>query len=77
MGFIKLVNEKFDLCDHAKDVDEKCPFHEGLWNVSKKADIPKGIPPGKFVVEMKAYMDETERELITCMKGEVDFSGTG
>lgn len=34
-----------DLCDHAKEIDMKCPVGPGKLNLKKTIDIPKQIPP--------------------------------
>jgi hypothetical protein len=65
------MDREFDICNNSRVVGEKCPFHEGFWNISKEINMPSVIPPGKYHVEMQAYTNNTEK--ITCMNGDITF----
>ena len=43
-GIIQLINQKADLCEQMKNVDEECPL-EGAKTVLKDVQLPKEIPP--------------------------------
>lgn len=75
MGWVRFINKDFDLCDNAHEVDETCPLDKGLLIISKNVDIPEETPRQKFAIEMQAYTNDTKTELISCMKGDADFSG--
>ena len=43
-GLIRLINQKTDLCEQMKNVDEECPL-SGEKTIKKEVDLPKEIPP--------------------------------
>lgn len=43
-GLIRLINQRADLCEQMKNVDEECPL-TGEKNITKDVDLPKEIPP--------------------------------
>lgn len=43
-GLIRLINQKTDLCEQMKNVDEECPL-SGEKVITKDVDLPKEIPP--------------------------------
>ncbi|EEQ91301.1 phosphatidylglycerol/phosphatidylinositol transfer protein [Blastomyces dermatitidis ER-3] len=71
-GLIRLVNQEADLCDEIKNVDLECPLEKGNTSFTKKVDLPKEIPPGRYTVLADVYTNKKER--ITCLQAEVTFS---
>lgn len=43
-GLIRIINQKTDLCEQMKNIDEPCPL-EGVKSVTKDVELPKEIPP--------------------------------
>lgn len=43
--YVKLVNEKVDICDNAESVDKKCPVKKGDVELKKEVSLPAAIPP--------------------------------
>lgn len=43
-GLIRLINQRADLCEQMKNVDEECPL-SGAKTITKNVDLPKEIPP--------------------------------
>ncbi|CAN6674943.1 phosphatidylglycerol/phosphatidylinositol transfer protein [Trichomonascus vanleenenianus] len=70
-GYIRLVNQKFDLCEQAGNVDLQCPLEKGDQNITKTVELPDEIPPGKFIVTARAYT--VDDVLLTCLAATVEF----
>ncbi len=70
-GYIKLVQEYFDLCEQLGNVDLECPVNKGYLSISKEVEIPQEVPPGKYLVTARAYT--LADELITCLTANVEF----
>jgi len=73
LGYIRLVKKTFDFCEKIEeaDVGVACPVEPGPLKITKDADIPNEIPPGKFVVTASLFTKDDE--LITCLHAEVQF----
>lgn len=70
-GFIRLIHQTYDLCEEAKNIDLECPIKKGENIISKLVEIPAEVPPGKYVVNARAYTKDDE--LITCLTATVEF----
>jgi hypothetical protein len=70
-GYITLIKETLDVCDHVNEVDLECPIDSGKLVLTKVVDIPKQVPPGKYSVTANAYLAD-ERPL-TCLVGQTTF----
>jgi len=71
-GLITLIREVLDLCDHVKEVELECPIDKGKQTLTKVVNIPREIPPGKYVVRADAWLpDDTH---LTCLTGAVVFT---
>lgn len=70
-GYIRLVNEKFDLCEQIEHVDMECPLEKGPQTIKKVVELPNEVPPGRYLVNARAFTKE--EELITCLSATVDF----
>ncbi len=70
-GYIKLVQETFDLCEQLENVDLTCPLDKGKLVITKEVDIPNEVPPGVYTVFARAYTPGDE--LITCLAATVEF----
>ncbi|KAK0718139.1 ML domain-containing protein [Lasiosphaeria miniovina] len=71
-GYIRLINTQADLCTEIKNVDLECPIEKGKISIIKTVELPKEIPPGKYVVDADVYTADDER--ITCLTAKVDFA---
>ncbi|ODV60622.1 ML domain-containing protein [Ascoidea rubescens DSM 1968] len=71
-GYVKLVNQEFDLCEQIENVDMSCPITKGPRTIKKVVELPKEIPPGKYTVKAQAFTDEDE--YITCLTASVTFA---
>ncbi len=86
-GLIRIINQRTDLCEQMKNIDEPCPL-EGFKTVTKDVELPKEIPPvrkgkrcclwaslirfqGKYTVLADVYTKGNEK--VTCLKAEVHF----
>ncbi|GMM31129.1 sterol transporter [Martiniozyma asiatica (nom. inval.)] len=70
-GYIKLLQQTYDLCEELPNVEMECPVEKGDYQLTKEVAIPKEVPPGKYVVTARAYTKDDE--LITCLTGTVEF----
>lgn len=70
-GYIRLLKQKFDLCEQVGNVDLKCPVEEGKLDLAKSVDLPQEIPPGKYLVIARAFT--AADELLTCLTATVEF----
>jgi len=72
LGYITLIKKTFDFCEEVKQVDLECPIEKGPVKITKDVDLPKQIPPGKFVVTANLFT--VNDVLITCLSAEVNFA---
>ncbi|KAF5098974.1 hypothetical protein D0Z00_001840 [Geotrichum galactomycetum] len=70
-GYIKLLEQTFDLCEQSKSVGIECPIEKGKVIVNSTAAIPIEVPPGKYSVAARAYT--VDDEPITCLSATVLF----
>lgn len=70
-GFIKLIHQTFDVCEEITNVDMECPVKKGEQIISKQVEIPNEVPPGKYLVNARAYTKDDV--LITCLSATVEF----
>lgn len=70
-GFIRLLHQTFDLCDEIGKIDVSCPIRDGEQVIRKVIEIPQEVPPGRYIVNAKAYTKDDE--YITCLYAVVDF----
>ncbi|KAK6200219.1 Phosphatidylglycerol/phosphatidylinositol transfer protein [Scheffersomyces amazonensis] len=70
-GFIKLIHQTFDLCEEITKVDLECPIAKGPQVISKDVAIPNEVPPGKYIVNARAYTKDDE--FITCLSATIEF----
>ncbi|KAM9919430.1 hypothetical protein OXX80_001133 [Metschnikowia pulcherrima] len=73
-GFIRLIHQTYDLCAEATNIDLECPIKKGENIISKSVEIPAEVPPGKYVVNARAYTKDDK--LITCLTATVEFPAT-
>lgn len=71
-GYIKLIQQTYDLCEQLPNVGMECPVQEGDYDLTKAVELPKQIPPGKYTVVARAYT--AQDELITCLTGSIEFT---
>lgn len=70
-GYIRLIHQTYDLCEEVTNVDLECPIKKGQQVISKEVEIPNEVPPGKYLVNARAYTKEDV--LITCLSATVEF----
>lgn len=70
-GLIKLLTQKFDLCEQAKEVDLECPIAPGKYDLTKTVALPGQIPPGTYKVDINVKQPDNSQ--ITCLKAQVKF----
>ncbi|KAG7662211.1 NPC2 [[Candida] subhashii] len=70
-GFIRLIHQTFDLCEEIEKIDVTCPIKDGKQVISKVVEIPEEVPPGRYIVNAKAYTKDDE--YITCLYAIIDF----
>lgn len=70
-GYIRLITTRADLCEQVKNVDLECPIEAGTVTVVKSVELPKEIPPGKYVVLADVYTKDDVH--ITCLTATVAF----
>lgn len=69
-GLIRLINQKADLCEQMKNVDEECPLL-GEKIITKDVDLPKEIPP----VRNRRHHQKTQPANFRLLSGELHCSG--
>lgn len=70
-GFIRLIHQTYDLCEQVQNVDLECPIKKGEQVITKEVAIPAEVPPGKYIVNARAF--DKNDNLITCLTATVDF----
>lgn len=70
-GYIRLIHQTFDLCEEVTNVDLECPIKRGEQVISKLVEIPNEVPPGKYLVNARAYTKDDV--LISCLSATVEF----
>lgn len=70
-GFIKLIHANYDICEEIPKVDLECPIKKGDLVISKSVEIPEDVPPGKYVVTVRAYTKD--QILLTCLTHTIEF----
>lgn len=70
-GYIKLLDTTADLCEEIKNVDLTCPIEKGQISITKDVDLPKEIPPGKYIVQADVFSNDDDH--ITCLTATVTF----
>ena len=70
-GFIKLVHQRFDLCEQLAKIDENCPIEKGWRNIKQEFELPPEVPPGRYIVSARAYTKDDK--YITCLTATVDI----
>ncbi|KAK7680113.1 Phosphatidylglycerol/phosphatidylinositol transfer protein [Cerrena zonata] len=70
-GYIRLIHQTFDLCEEITKVDLECPIEKGKQVITKEVEIPNEVPPGRYIVNAKAYTKDDV--FITCLSATVDF----
>ncbi|CAK9436359.1 uncharacterized protein LODBEIA_P09170 [Lodderomyces beijingensis] len=70
-GFIRLIHQTYDLCEEITKVDLECPIEKGQQIISKVVEIPAEVPPGKYLVNARAYTKDDE--YITCLTATIVF----
>ncbi|MCJ1277202.1 Phosphatidylglycerol/phosphatidylinositol transfer protein [Puttea exsequens] len=69
-GLIRLINQRADLCEQMKNVDEECPL-SGQKTITKDVELPKEIPPGNYQVFADVLTKDDKK--ITCLEAKVHF----
>jgi hypothetical protein len=48
LGFIKLIDREYNICEYSHEVEKECPLEKGPLTIIKQVDIPNEIPPVRF-----------------------------
>ncbi|RHZ55438.1 hypothetical protein Glove_415g5 [Diversispora epigaea] len=70
-GLVKLLHKQLDLCDEIEKVGKQCPLEQGDQYLQQTVELPKEIPPGKYIVDANAYTPDGRH--IACLKATVVF----
>lgn len=70
-GFIRLIKKTYDLCDQVQNIDLECPIRRGKQEITETVEIPADVPPGRYIVNARAYTKDDE--LITCLTVDMTF----
>uniref|UniRef100_A0A1D1ZGK6 Phosphatidylglycerol/phosphatidylinositol transfer protein n=1 Tax=Anthurium amnicola TaxID=1678845 RepID=A0A1D1ZGK6_9ARAE len=70
LGLIRLLQRRYDLCDEVTKVDKQCPL-EGYQTLHHSLELPKEIPPGRYIVDVNAFTPDHRK--IGCLKVIVTF----
>ena len=70
-GFIRLIHQRFVICEEITKVDLECPIEKGKQVIKKEVAIPEEVPPGKYTVIAKAFT--ADDEFITCLGAVIEF----
>lgn len=71
-GYIRLIQQTYDLCEQLPEIDMECPLQKGDYSIEKIVELPAQIPPGKYTVTARAYT--VDDELISCLTGSMVFT---
>jgi len=73
IGLIKLLQKTFDVCEEARNANAtiQCPVKEDNYTLIQTVHLPKEIPRGKFVVDVRAFTVD-DRDMM-CLNLKVDF----
>lgn len=71
LGLIKLLTQRFDLCEEVSEIDLSCPVKGGPKQIVKDVEMPKMIPPGTYDAIANAYTKDDE--FIVCLKARITF----
>ncbi|CAC37423.1 Phosphatidylglycerol/phosphatidylinositol transfer protein [Schizosaccharomyces pombe] len=75
-GFVRIVNERLDICDKAYELAAvECPVEPGIITKQATISLPWAIPPGRYHVLATAY--NADGEQLTCVSASVSFSHFG
>ncbi|KAI5951085.1 NPC2 [Candida jiufengensis] len=70
-GFIKLIHQTYDICEEITKIDLECPIEKGEQIIKKIVEIPDEVPPGKYIVNARAFTKDDE--FITCLSATIEF----
>ncbi|KAF9110547.1 Phosphatidylglycerol/phosphatidylinositol transfer protein, partial [Mortierella sp. AM989] len=76
LGLIKLLSKKLDFCEESAKVNKPCPLAAGEQFLYHSVDLPKEIPPGKYVVNVKVKNPPSgadEGKEVTCLIAKAQF----
>lgn len=78
LGYIKLLTQRFDLCDlldqqssHGEQDDMQCPVSLGEHTLHTTVKIPREVPMGRYTFVARAYSQKDV--LLTCLTGDFMF----
>ncbi|KAF9170946.1 Phosphatidylglycerol/phosphatidylinositol transfer protein [Mortierella sp. AD011] len=77
LGLVKLLTKQLDFCEESAKVDKNCPLAPGEHFLNHSVDLPKEIPPGKYVVNIRVRNPKTADgqlgEEVTCLIAKAQF----
>ncbi|EGG10957.1 uncharacterized protein MELLADRAFT_123977 [Melampsora larici-populina 98AG31] len=75
LGLIKLLHKQFDVCEELSrnaNATLQCPIEPGQHTMIYTAELPREIPPAKFIVQARAYTQDDAD--MACADVKIDFS---
>ncbi|KAF9562715.1 Phosphatidylglycerol/phosphatidylinositol transfer protein [Mortierella alpina] len=71
LGLIKLLTTKLDFCEESAKINKNCPLEAGEQSLYHSVELPKEIPPGKYVVNIKVLNPDEKQ--VTCLIAKAQF----
>ncbi|KAG0284655.1 Phosphatidylglycerol/phosphatidylinositol transfer protein [Linnemannia gamsii] len=65
LGLIKLLTKELDFCEESAKIDKPCPLKAGDQYLYHEVELPKEIPPGKYIVNVK--VKNPDEKQVTCL----------
>ncbi|GJJ75634.1 hypothetical protein EMPS_07992 [Entomortierella parvispora] len=72
VGVIKLLTKELDFCEESVKVDKPCPLLAGEQTLKHSVELPKEIPPGKYLVNVK--VKNPDEKQVTCLVATAVFT---
>ncbi|KZV99063.1 hypothetical protein EXIGLDRAFT_641039 [Exidia glandulosa HHB12029] len=73
VGLIKLLQKRFDICEEAETANAtvQCPVDPDTYTIVQTVELPKEVPPAKFVINVRGYTDAEDP--MVCLDLKLDF----
>ncbi|KAF9287905.1 Phosphatidylglycerol/phosphatidylinositol transfer protein [Mortierella alpina] len=71
LGVIKLLTKELDFCTESATINKNCPLEAGEQSLYHSVELPKEIPPGKYMVNIKVVNPDDKQ--VTCLVAKASF----
>ncbi|KAG9320859.1 hypothetical protein KVV02_000053 [Mortierella alpina] len=71
LGVIKLLTRELDFCKESATINKTCPLVAGEQSLYHSVELPKEIPPGKYLVNIKVVNPDDKQ--VTCLVARAQF----